>query len=109
LVQPSSDPFWIEKSLVVEEVIVESVLRSAPEVDEVLPGVTKHLDWSPEEKLRILATECIARFLTNADMPDARVSSGELYTWRKQFRSGNLTGFISHPVATRSGRETCMD
>jgi transposase len=84
---------------VAEETIVESVLRSAPEVGEVLPGVTKRRDWSAEEKLRILAQSTAPGSSPTLTCRMHGISSGQLYTWRKQFRSGALTGFMPVSIA----------
>lgn len=74
---------------------VESVLRTSPELGfEVLSGVSKRRIWSTEEKLRILA-----QFSAPGSSPALAcrahgISTGQFYTWRKQFRSGELTGFV---------------
>jgi transposase len=83
-----------------DDVEVTTMLRSAPALGyEVLSGVTKRRFWSVEEKLRILA---------QADAPGSSVklacrahgvSSGQFYTWRKQLRTGELTGFVPVSVA----------
>lgn len=77
---------------------VESVLRSTPELGyEVLSGVSKRRSWSLEEKLRILAQGEAPGSSVKLACRAHGVSSGQFYTWRKQFRSGELTGFV--PVA----------
>ena len=77
------------------EAKVESMLRSASEVDgEVLPGLSKRRDWSTEEKLRILAQGCAPGSSPSLTCRMHGISSGQYYTWRKQFRSGALTGFV---------------
>ena len=74
---------------------VESMLRSTPEVfGEVLPGLSKRRDWSTEEKLRILAQGSAPGSSPALTCRMHRISSGQFYTWRKQFRSGALTGFM---------------
>jgi len=79
---------------------VESVLRSAPELGyEVLPGVSKRRSWSAEEKLRILAQGTAPGSSVKLACQAHGVSSGQFYTWRKQFRSGELTGFVPVSVA----------
>lgn len=78
-----------------KEAIVESILRSAPEVGgEVLPGLSKRRDWSTEEKLRILAQGTAPGSSPSLTCRMHGISSGQYYTWRKQFRSGALTGFM---------------
>jgi transposase len=74
---------------------VETILRSAPELGyEVLPGVSKRRSWSTEEKLRILAQAAAPGSSVKLACRAHGVSSGQFYTWRKQFRSGELTGFV---------------
>ena len=74
---------------------VETILRRAPELGyEVLPGVSKRRSWSTEEKLRILAQATAAGSSVKLTCRAHGVSSGQFYTWRKQFRSGELTGFV---------------
>lgn len=79
-----------------DDTAVERVLRSAPEVlGEVMPGLERRRRWSTEEKLRILA-QSVAPALT---YKMHGISSGQLYTWRKQFRRGELTGFVPISMA----------
>jgi transposase len=81
--------------MVEDEAIVESVLRRAPEMGgEVLPGVSRRRVWSTEEKLRILAQSLAPGSSPRLTCRMHGISSGQLYTWRKQFRSGELTGFV---------------
>jgi len=77
------------------------MLRSTPEVaGEVLPGVSKRRDWSMEEKLRILAQGSAPGSSPVLTCRMHGISSGQFYTWRKQFRSGALTGFMPVSMAT---------
>lgn len=79
---------------------VETILRSAPELDyEVLAGVSKRRAWSAAEKLRILAQAMAPGSSVKLACRAHGVSSGQFYTWRKQFRSGELTGFVPVSVA----------
>lgn len=74
---------------------VETILRRAPEYSyEVLPGVSKRRSWSTEEKLGILAQAAAPGSSVKLACRAHGVSSGQFYTWRKQFRSGELTGFV---------------
>lgn len=74
---------------------VETILRRAPELGyEVLPGVSKRRSWSTEEKLRILAQASAPGSSVKLACRAHGVSSGQFYTWRKHFRSGELTGFM---------------
>lgn len=78
-----------------DDTIVERVLRSAPEVlCEVMPGLERRRRWSTEEKLRILAQSIAPGSSPTLTCKMHGISSGQLYTWRKQFRSGELTGFV---------------
>jgi transposase len=83
-----------------DEAGVGSVLRSAPEVGcEVLPGVSRRREWSTEEKLRILAQSVAPGSSPTLTCRMHGISSGQFYTWRKQFRSGALTGFVPVSIA----------
>ena len=74
---------------------VETILRRAPELGcEVLPGVSKRRSWSTEEKLRILVQAATPGSSVKLACRAHGVSSEQFYTWRKQFRSGELTGFM---------------
>jgi transposase len=79
----------------VDGVEVETILRRAPELGyEVLPGVSKRRSWGTEEKLRILAQAAAPGSSVKLVCRAHGVSSGQFYTWRKQFRTGELTGFV---------------
>jgi len=78
-----------------EETAVERVLPRAPEVlGEVMPGLERRRRWSIEEKLRILAQSVAPGSSPALTCRLHGISSGQLYTWRKQFRRGELTGFV---------------
>jgi transposase len=67
---------------------------------EVLTGPERRRRWSVEEKLRILAQSVAPG---SSVMPVCRmhaISRGRLYTWRRQFRTGELTGFAPVTVAS---------
>lgn len=82
------------------DVEVATILRRAPELGyEVLPGVSKRRSWSTEEKLRILSDSEAPGSSVKLACRAHGVSSGQFYTWRKQFRSGELTGFVPISVA----------
>src|ERR1700735_3687387 len=79
---------------------VESILRSAPEVlGEVMPGLERRRRWSTEEKVRILAQSVAPGSSPALTCKMHGISSGQLYTWRKQFRRGDLTGFVPVSMA----------
>ncbi len=69
-------------------------------VGEVLPGLSKRRDFSTEEKLRILAQGTAPGSSPALTCRMHGISSGQFYTWRKQFRSGALTGFVPVSIAT---------
>lgn len=82
--------------------VVEEELRSSRKSTregrgEVLSGPERRRRWSTEEKLRVLAQSMAAGSSVSLVCRTHGISSGQLYTWRKQFRTGELTGFA--PVA----------
>ncbi|MBV9824592.1 MAG: transposase [Alphaproteobacteria bacterium] len=60
---------------------------------EVLAGPERRRRWSVEEKLRILAQSVAPGSSASLACRLHGISSGQLYTWRRQFRTGELTGF----------------
>lgn len=77
---------------------LQSSRMRAPEVrGEVLDGPERRRRWSNEDKLRILAQSVAPGSSPSLTCRMHGISSGQLYTWRKQFREGELTGFV--PVA----------
>jgi transposase len=80
---------------------LQSPHMRAPEVrGQVLSGPERRRRWSTEEKLRVLAQSVAPGSSPSLTCRLHGISSGQLYTWRKQFRTGELTGFI--PVAVAS-------
>ncbi|MDX7953543.1 transposase [Lichenihabitans sp. Uapishka_5] len=61
---------------------------------EVLTGAERRRRWSTEEKLRILAQGVAPNSSASLTCRMHGISSGQSYTWRKQFRTGELTGFV---------------
>ena len=61
---------------------------------EVLTGAERRRRWSTEEKLRILAQGVAPNSSASLTCRMHGISSGQFYTWRKQFRTGELTGFV---------------
>jgi transposase len=61
---------------------------------EVLSGPERRRRWSTEEKLRILAQSVAPGSSASLTFRMHGISSGQFYTWRKQFRTGELTGFV---------------
>jgi len=71
-----------------------STHRRAREVHgEVLTGPERRRRWSLEEKLRILAQSVAPGSSASLVCRLHGISSGQLYTWRRRFRTGELTGF----------------
>ena len=70
---------------------------------EVLTGPERRRRWSLEEKLRVLAQSVAPGSSASLVCRLHGISSGQLYTWRRQFRTGELTGFapvrLAPPVA----------
>jgi transposase len=73
---------------------------------EVLTGPERRRRWSLEEKLRILAQSVAPGSSPSLVCRLHGISSGQLYTWRRQFRTGELTGFapvrLAPPVEERA-------
>ena len=61
---------------------------------EGVPGAERRRRWSLEEKLRILAQSVAPGSSVSLTCRTHGLSSGQFYSWRKQFRCGALTGFI---------------
>ena len=71
-----------------------SALTSARKVrSEVLAGPGRRRRWSVEKKLRILGQCAVPGAIPSLVYCEHGIGTGQLYTWRKQFRSGELTGF----------------
>src|SRR5580692_10539039 len=78
----------------------ERLLPSAHmRASEVLLGPERRRRWSTEEKLRILAQSVAPGSSPSLTCRLHGISSGQLYTWRGQFRRGELTGFMPVSVA----------
>ena len=70
---------------------------------EVLSGPERRRRWSVEEKVRILAQSVAPGASVMLVCRMHGISSGQLYTWRRQFRTGELTGFAPVMVAPPVG------
>jgi transposase len=66
---------------------------------EVLTGPERRRRWSLEEKLRILGQSVAPGSSASLVCRLHGISSGQLYTWRRQFRTGELTGFAPVSLA----------
>ena len=71
---------------------------------EVLLGPERRRRWSTEEKLRILAQSVASGSSVMLVCRTHGISSGQPYTWRRQFRTGELTGFAPITVAPPVGQ-----
>jgi len=89
-----------------DQIDVESPLRSArtsaPErpraiLGQVFEGPERRRRWTTEDKLRILAQASAPGSSPTLTCRLNGISTGQLSTWRRQFRQGELTGFV--PVA----------
>jgi transposase len=78
-------------------------MRAREVQGEVLTGPERRRRWSVEEKLRILAQSVAPGSSVMLVCRMHGISSGQLYTWRRQFRTGELTGFA--PVTVTSPLE----
>jgi len=80
---------------------------------EVLAGPERRRRWSVEEKLRILAQSVAPGSSASLTCRMHGISSGQLYTWRRQFRTGELTGFapvlVTPPVDALPAATTPID
>lgn len=70
----------------------------------MLSGPERRRRWSTEEKLRVLAQSIAPGSSASLTCRLHGISSGQLYTWRKQFRLGELTGFVPVAIAPEPPR-----
>jgi transposase len=79
----------------IDKEALRSAHTSAPELrGEVLSGPERRRRWSTEEKLRVLAQSMAPGSSPSLACRMHGISTGQLSTWRKQFRSGELAGFV---------------
>ena len=79
----------------IDKEVLRSARKSAPEVEgEVLSGPERRRRWSAEEKLRVLAQSVAPGSSPTLACRMYGISTGQLSSWRKQFRQGELTGFV---------------
>jgi transposase len=79
----------------IDKEALRSAHTSAPELrGEVLSGPERRRRWSTEEKLRVLAQSMAPGSSPSLACRMHGISTGQLSTWRKQFKSGELTGFV---------------
>ena len=82
-----------DAGLVDEEELGSTHTRAREVRGEVLTGPERRRRWSLEEKLRILAQSVAPGSSASLVCRLHGISSGQLYTWRRRFRTGELTGF----------------
>jgi transposase len=95
-----------EAGLVDKEDLGSTHTRARKVHGEVLTGPERRRRWSLEEKLRILAQSVAPGSSASLVCRLHGISSGQLYTWRRRFRTGELTGFapvrLAPPVEQRA-------
>lgn len=82
-----------EAELIDREDLGSAHTRAREVRGEVLTGPERRRRWSLEEKLRILGQSVAPGSSASLVCRLHGISSGQLYTWRRQFRTGELTGF----------------
>ena len=82
-----------EAGLVDKEDLGSAHTRAREVRGEVLSGPERRRRWSVEQKVRILAQSVASGSSASLVCRLQGISSGQLYTWRRQFRTGELTGF----------------
>ena len=90
--------------LIGKETLGSTHTRAREVRGEVLSGPERRRRWSVEEKLRILAQSVAPGSSVMLVCRMHGISSGQLYTWRRQFRTGELTGFAPVMVAPPIGQ-----
>jgi transposase len=98
---PSWFGWWAmdDGALIAEEDLGSTRMRAREVRGEVPSGLERRRRWSVEEKLRILAQSVAPGSSASLTCRMHGISSGQLYTWRRQFRTGELTGFAPVLVA----------
>jgi transposase len=91
-------------TLIDNEDLRSTRMRAREVRGEVLAGPERRRRWSVEEKLRILAQSVAPGSSVMLVCRMHGISSGQLYTWRRQFRTGELTGFTPVTVSPLLGQ-----
>ena len=95
----------MDDGLLIDNEDLGSTRTRAREVrGQVLTGPERRRRWSVEEKLRILAQSVAPGSSVMLVCRMHAISSGQLYTWRRQFRTGELTGFAPVTLAPPVGQ-----
>jgi transposase len=89
--------------LIENEDLRSTRMRAREVRGEVLIGPERRRRWSTEEKLRILGQSVAPGASVMLVCRMHGISSGQLYTWRRQFRTGELTGFAPVTLAPPAG------
>ena len=82
-----------DAALIDNEALGSAHTRAREVHGEVLTGPERRRRWSLEEKLRMLGQSVAPGSSATLVCRLHGISSGQLYTWRRQFRTGELTGF----------------
>src|SRR5712675_271373 len=90
--------------LIGKEDLGSTRMRAREVRGEVLTGPERRRRWSVEEKLRILAQRVAPGLSVMLVCRTHGTSSGQLYTWRRQFRTGELTVFVPVTVTPPVGQ-----
>ena len=85
---------WVDMDDAAESGLGSRRTRAREVRAEVLSGPERRRRWSTGEKLRILAQGVAPGSSASLTCRMHGISSGQFYTWRKQFRTGELTGFV---------------
>jgi transposase len=92
-----------EAGLVDKEALGSAHTRAREVRGEILAGPERRRRWSLEEKLGILAQSLAPGSSAALVCRLHGISSGQLYTWCRQFRTGELTGFAPVRLAAPVG------
>jgi transposase len=77
--------------------------RSVPERIDIRVGVERRRRWGREDKLRIVGESLAPNAVVTAVARRHEVSTGLLYTWRRQALAGLLQGFAPVQIAPDAG------
>jgi transposase len=77
--------------------------RSAPERVDIRVGVERRRRWGREDKLRIVGESLAPNAVVTAVARRHEISTGLLYTWRRQALAGLLQGFAPVQIAPDAG------
>jgi transposase len=77
--------------------------RSVPERIDIRVGVERRRRWGREDKLRIVRESLAPNAIATAVARRHEISTGLLYTWRKQALAGLLQGFTPVQIAMDTG------